>query len=76
MRDIRNKELKVGHIVAFADRNGNVARMRTGEVVALFPDTNQLRIRWDNNGTGPVESTVSLSGVYVNRPRISIIDTA
>lgn len=75
MRDIRKKELKVGHIVAFADRDGNVARMRTGEVIALFPDTNQLTIKWDDNGTGPVESTVSLSGVYIDRPRISIIDT-
>lgn len=76
MKDLRGIELAVGHIVAFADRKGNVARLRTGEIVDLRPDSNQVEIKWDNSEFGPESSVVSFSGIYVNRPRIAVIDTA
>ena len=73
MIDLRGVELKVGQTVAFADRDGNVARMRTGVIKGLDEDAQKVRIVWDEPNARPAESTVSVSGQYVYRPRICVL---
>lgn len=75
MKDIRGLDLAVGQVVAFADRDGNVARMRTGTIVNLSEEAGKVSIEWEQSGRwdGPKISTVSLSGVYVDRPRICVV---
>lgn len=72
MIDVRGEELKVGQTVAFADRDGNVARMRSGRITGLDEDTQKVTIVWDGVQK-PQQSTVSVSGQYVYRPRICVV---
>lgn len=72
MIDLRGVELKVGQTVAFADRDGNVARMRTGVIQGLDEVTQKVTIVWEGVSR-PQQSTVSVSGQYVYRPRICVI---
>lgn len=72
MIDLRGVELEVGQTVAFADRDGNVARMRSGTIEALDESTQKVTILWDG-AQRPQRSTVSVSGQYVYRPRICVV---
>ena len=76
MIDVRGVEIEVGHVVAFADRDGNVARMRSGKVTAIDEAEQKVTIVWDDESAafGPAKSTVSVSGMYVYRPRICVVN--
>lgn len=50
MKDIRGVDIAVGQVVAFADRDGNVARMRTGKVVNLSEESGKVSIEWEQPG--------------------------
>lgn len=75
MIDVRGIELAVGQAVAFADRNGNVARLRTGVIEGLDEPNQKVTIVWDDPLARPKQSTVAVSGQYVYRPRICVIDS-
>ena len=75
MIDVRGVELTVGQTVAFADRDGNVARMRSGVIAAVDEATQKVTIVWDLDfpTQAPKQSTVSVSGQHVYRPRICVV---
>lgn len=73
MIDVRGVDLEVGQVVAFADRDGNVARMRTGKIEAVNESLQKVTIVWDGPER-PSKSTVSVSGQYVDRPRICVVN--
>lgn len=75
MKDIRGLDLAVGQVVAFADRDGNVARMRTGTIVNLSEEAGKVSIEWEQPGRwgGPKVSNVAVNGTVVNRPRICVV---
>lgn len=73
MIDVRGVDLAVGQVVAFADRSGNVARMRTGKIEAVNEALQKVTIVWDDPLARPSKSTVAVSGEYVYRPRICVV---
>ena len=75
MKDIRGVDLEVGQMVAFAERDGNVAVLRVGTIVSLSEEKGEAGIEWSKPEIyGPKVSHLSVYGKVVKRPRICVIE--
>lgn len=71
LRDAQGIELKRGQKVAVAVRSGNVAVIRIALVKEVHEDEKKVSIAWTDS---PGMSKISVSGQYVKRHRMVIIN--
>lgn len=76
LRDIAGKEFVKGQHVAVAERNGNVAILRTAIVEDVHESENKVTLRWTDRSTyrfGADVSKIAVRGEQVDRPRIIVV---
>lgn len=74
LKDARGVELEPGQIVAVSERSGNVAQLRIGTILEILDASGKVTIQWENRQHSPKVSTIHVSGEYVDRPRLVVLD--